>query len=381
MKEHESMRKKKIVFNIVNIKNWMGGIYYAQNIINLFMHSDKLLQEYEIHLLTPHVHSHIFRKYEKNIKIVEMESGNYYINSIKFIYYMKKNRIDYWYALSMNIVEKLLVKKALLWIADFQYIHLPQFFAKWEWNMRHAISKYMARKNNVLILSSDDAKQDFEEHYPNHRCKNRVVHFASAIEDDIMNISLQDEIKVLRKYGLEKYRYVYIPNQFWQHKNHIVVLQMIKEFIKNDLEQVLFVFTGQMHDYRNKDYTNEIQQYFNNIEISKVTRNLGFLDREEQLIIMKNACFLIQPSLFEGWGTVLEDAKVLDKRVVLSDLNVHKEQMYEKCILFERNSPDDLLEKVICFLEEEVNDSIEKGIERLYLDSKAYAKELEKALM
>ena len=149
----------------------------------------------------------------------------------------------------------------------------------------------------------------------------------------------------------------------------------------NNSTKVLFVFTGQMHDYRNKEYTNEIQQYFNDKEISEVTRNLGFLDRKEQLIIMKNACFLIQPSLFEGWGTVLEDAKVLDKRVVLSDLDVHKEQMYEKCILFKKNSSDDLLEKVSRFLEEEVSDNIEKGIERLYRDSKVYAKELEKALM
>lgn len=379
MKGYKNM--KKIVFNIVNIKNWMGGIYYAQNIINLFMRSDKLLQKYEVHLLTPHIHAHIFRKYEKNIKIVEMESGNYYLNSIKFIQYMKKNRIDYWYALSMNIIEKLLVKKAVFWIADFQYIHLPQFFAKWEWNMRHATSKYMAKKKNILILSSNDAKKDFEEYYPNHRSKSRVVHFASAIEDEILSISLKDEKKVLQEYGIEECQYVYIPNQFWQHKNHIIVLQMIKKFVKNNSTKVLFIFTGQMHDYRNKEYTNEIQQYFNDKEISGVTRNLGFLDRKEQLIIMKNACFLIQPSLFEGWGTVLEDAKVLDKRVVLSDLDVHKEQMYEKCILFKKNSSDDLLEKVNCFLEEEVNDSIAKGIERLYRDSEAYAKELEEALI
>ena len=48
-------------------------------------------------------------------------------------------------------------------------------------------------------------------------------------------------------------------------------------------------------------------------------RLLGFVERTEQLCIMKNAAFIVQPSLCEGWGTVLEDAKVLDKAVLLSD--------------------------------------------------------------
>ena len=37
----------------------------------------------------------------------------------------------------------------------------------------------------------------------------------------------------------------------------------------------------------------------------------------------------MQPSLCEGWGTVLEDAKVLDKAVLLSDIPVHREQKNE----------------------------------------------------
>lgn len=58
-------------------------------------------------------------------------------------------------------------------------------------------------------------------------------------------------------------------------------------------------------------------------------RLLGFVERTEQLCIMKNAAFIVQPSLCEGWGTVLEDAKVLDKAVLLSDIPVHREQKNE----------------------------------------------------
>jgi glycosyltransferase involved in cell wall biosynthesis len=35
---------------------------------------------------------------------------------------------------------------------------------------------------------------------------------------------------------------------------------------------------------------------------------------------------VIQPSLFEGWSTVVEDAKAIGRPLIVSDLPVHKEQ-------------------------------------------------------
>lgn len=377
----EKIFKKKIVFNITSIKNWMGGVYYAQNIINLFLHSAKLKQQYEVHVLTPAALIPVFEKYGQEIKVVEMEPSNNYVNSIRFIWYMIKNKVDYWYVLSMSILDKILIKRAILWIADFQYIHLPQYFSKTELFFRNANVKYMAKKKNALVFSSRDAKNDFLNNYTKHRCECHVVHFASAIESEVRNITENKEKLVLQKYNLCGYKYIYIPNQFWQHKNHIVVFEMIVEFIKNASNNVKFVFTGQMHDYRNPEYTLKLQNYFEKDIFKEYVINLGFLDREEQLIIMKNAYFLIQPSLFEGWGTVLEDAKVLDKRVILSDLDVHKEQMYSKCVLFKRSDANELLELVYVFLSKDMEDDVEAGIQRFHEDSKEYAKELEKILL
>ena len=47
----KSAEHKKIVFNVSSIKNWMGGVYYAQNIINLILHNEELSNLYEIHVL------------------------------------------------------------------------------------------------------------------------------------------------------------------------------------------------------------------------------------------------------------------------------------------------------------------------------------------
>ena len=62
---------------------------------------------------------------------------------------------------------------------------------------------------------------------------------------------------------------------------------------------------------------------------------------------MKNSYAIIQPSLFEGWSTVVEDAKALNKFIFLSDLNVHKEQNPKNASFFDATNEEDLVEKLM----------------------------------
>jgi len=41
---------------------------------------------------------------------------------------------------------------------------------------------------------------------------------------------------------------------------------------------------------------------------------------------MRHCVCLINPSLFEGWSTTVEEAKALGKHIILSDIPVHREQ-------------------------------------------------------
>jgi hypothetical protein len=50
---------------------------------------------------------------------------------------------------------------------------------------------------------------------------------------------------------------------------------------------------------------------------------VGFIDRAEQTMLLKNAISIVQPSLFEGWSTVVEDAKALNQYMILSDIPVN----------------------------------------------------------
>ena len=62
---------------------------------------------------------------------------------------------------------------------------------------------------------------------------------------------------------------------------------------------------------------------------------------------MKKAEGIIQPSLFEGWSTVVEDAKAMNQTVVASNLNVHIEQLDCNAIFFDPNNVKSLAEKLL----------------------------------
>ena len=42
--------------------------------------------------------------------------------------------------------------------------------------------------------------------------------------------------------------------------------------------------------------------------------------------LMKNSIAVINPSLFEGWSSTIEQAKSYGKKIILSNIKVHKEQ-------------------------------------------------------
>lgn len=106
------------------------------------------------------------------------------------------------------------------------------------------------------------------------------------------------------------------------------------------------VCSGALHDHRTNTYHSDIINYIKQNNLSDTIKILGFIERTEQLCLMHNAYAIVQPSLFEGWSTVVEDAKCLNKFIFLSDLNVHREQNPANVCFFDPNNEEELAEKI-----------------------------------
>jgi glycosyltransferase involved in cell wall biosynthesis len=340
--------RKKIGLVYGYTENWIAGAYYVINVIRALNYLDDKIK--------PHI---TILHYNSNgldlIKNLNYPYINYYlckpfnneflervINKVcrtflnKNMMYDKKlsKEIDYVFPVEDGFES---VKHKVAWIPDFQDYYYPENFEKKYIYYRQLHHKQIVQKGYNIIFSSHNANNDFIKFYPQSTNKLFVVNFASILNNDYSKL---DSNALIQKYALKE-RYFISPNQFWKHKNHITVLKAAKILSEHNFDFQI-VFTGKEVDQRNPEHFKELKQYVTEHRLENVIKFLGFIDRNEQLQLMNHSIAVIQPSLFEGWSTVVEDCKSIGKYVILSDIDVHKEQLDQNVRFFKKDDPQDL---------------------------------------
>jgi glycosyltransferase involved in cell wall biosynthesis len=239
--------------------------------------------------------------------------------------------IDFLYPFQRkNLTKKQLSK--VNWVPDFQELHLPQLFSEEKIKKRKKHQKEVICVGDWVVFSSEDSQKDFNTLYPDSPIKKYVLPFAVTLPA-FEHLDLEN---LRDSYDLPN-DYYFAPNQFWAHKNHRVLLQAVKA-IKEAGGAIHIAFSGKENDQKNGAYVNELKQYVAEHQLEDHISFLGFIPREDQLKLLKGAIAIVQPSKFEGWSTVVEDAKALNQFIILSSLAVHKEQIEVNAHFFD---PDD----------------------------------------
>lgn len=338
--------------------DWIGGTYYIQNIIRA------------LNLLEDKMKPVLLILHDSNSSVEVIQNFNYpYISFLpisfklapykklcnkfsRFIIGKKMFKLKLPVAAGQNVyplassMSNKNISNGYYWIPDFQEYYLPHFFSKLEVYTRKAINKEMANTNYPIVFSSKTAAADFDKFYQNNKNKKRILSFTSFIDESYKQIRLET---LQQKFNITK-PYFIVANQFWKHKNHFVVLKALL-LLKENFPKFQLVFTGKESDYRNPDYFTTIKNFVAKHELQEQVLFLGFIDRKEQLQLMANAIAIIQPSLFEGWSTVAEDAKALNQFILISDIPLHKEQIQQNCLFFNPEDEHDLAKKMLLMLQ------------------------------
>ena len=337
-------------------ENWIGGAYYIQNLIRSLCFLP-FKEQPLIHVVTADKKTFEGLKSVTGYRKLKFVQDNVEVNVIeKFVnriavrflkkkIIVRKIELDWLFPL-YNIPDNLKhISKLVFWIPDLQEKHLPNFFSMDEIEMRHKYCLEMIRLNHPIVFSSYAAKNDFNIFYPDSKNVKHVIQFAVLHSE--LSVASIEQIK--EKYNIEG-EYFFSPNQFWQHKNHIAIIEAAK-ILKENGNAVKIIFTGKEHDYRNPEYTRNLKLKVREYKLESEIIFLGFIDRLDQLILMKNAQAVIQPSLCEGWSTVVEDAKALNQTLIVSDIAVHQEQLMDNGYFFLPNDYNELAEKMIEVIE------------------------------
>jgi glycosyltransferase involved in cell wall biosynthesis/GT2 family glycosyltransferase len=225
------------------------------------------------------------------------------------------------------------------WIPDFQHYRLPELFSLNDLAARDALFDTIARDCQLVIVSSESARKDFETFLPLFTAKARVLSFPSILWAAPLR---DDPQQVVLKYHLPA-KYALVANQFWRHKNHSVLPEALSILKRQGIEAPL-VLTGLPADYRDTEnkHVSEFFQACARLGVANQVHFLGHLPYWDMISIMRSAAVVIQPSRFEGWNTSVEDAKALGRPLLCSDIPVHREQAPEALGFFEATSSEQL---------------------------------------
>ena len=228
------------------------------------------------------------------------------------------------------------------WIADFQHLHLRHLFSPWQRLRREIGFRSQIHSHRQIMVSSHDAQKDCREFYRAPDEKISVVRFAVPYSG---SPPLETYQATREKYGLPD-DFFLLPNQFWIHKNHTLVLKSLMQ-LRDRGENVVVAATGNHTLPRCEKVFNQLKSQIEQHRMEDQFRLLGQVSYGDLVSLMHACRALINPSLFEGWSTTIEEAKTFGVKMILSDLDVNREQVGDGALFFDRYQADDLAQKLV----------------------------------
>jgi len=342
---------KRVAF-LLGGKEWLGGYNYLLNLCKALLKYQVnsipvvfVSDDMERNMLTPF--------YDLNIEVIQdsifNKKNNRYI-LLHALLFGKSNRLENVFARhnidvvfeSNRYIGWRTKFSVLHWIPDFQHRHLPHMFPKLSWLKREVGFQIITKSSRQIMLSSNDAKQDCRKFYNVDTERIHVVPF--AVESP--HIDMVYVMDCLEKYNI-KQDFFYLPNQFWRHKNHSIVIDALENIFNNSEREVLIISSGSSKDTRKSSYFSEIEKSIQRKGLANSFKLLGIIPYRDVIHLMYASCAVINPSFFEGWSTTVEEAKSLGKQLIVSSLNVHKEQLGKRASFFNPSSSEELANRIL----------------------------------
>ena len=193
--------------------------------------------------------------------------------------------------------------------------------------VKKMIDKKIYSKYQELIFVSKDNLDKFNKMYPSINVEKKVIH------------NYIDKEEVLRK-AKEKQEVEFDRNEF----NLVTVTRLVeqkgidrlinihKKLVENGIKHNIFVIGDGLEKEKLKNMIKEKQIESTFFLLGKQTNPYPYI---------KNADYFCLLSRFEGYGMVIEEAKILNKDIVITNTAAREAvEGYEKAIILNNNEED-----------------------------------------
>ena len=223
----------------------------------------------------------------------------------------------------------------LPWIPDFQERHFPRFFTAADIEGRARNIRDLARHSTAILLSSHAARADLLAIDAKLSDRVEVLRFVADIPP---SSKTPDPAVVAARHAVDR-PYFLLPNQFWAHKNHAVIIDALAR-LRTGHSDIMVVATGSTTDHRQPDHFQALMRRVAESGVENNFKAVGAVPYADLMALMRGCVAVLNPSLFEGWSTGVEEAKSMGKPIALSDIPVHREQNPANAHYFSPTDPD-----------------------------------------
>lgn len=228
---------------------------------------------------------------------------------------------------------------------DLQYKTYPEFFTAEDVAHRQNTFAEACRRASLLTAISEYSRQSAITHGGLKPERIRTIYLQMA--QRILSESAQDK-SILAKLQLKTKQYLLYPANFWQHKNHEMLLTAFGMACKKGLSSpIKLVCTGAKNDRLTL-----LADAAEKMALSERIIFPGYLTDEEIAALLANSGGVIFPSLYEGFGLPVIEAMAAGIPVACSNLTALPEVVGDAAILFNPRVPSQIADAIISLIDD-----------------------------
>jgi len=199
---------------------------------------------------------------------------------------------------------------------DIQHVHFPEFFIWPRRLSRHITYGLSASHVRFLQASSEFSKHDFLRYFPCISPQQvAVIPEGVHIEDFDLPVDVN---RLLDKYAIPE-RFILYPAQLWLHKNHITLLQALKQIESQKGLKIPLVLTGGKYSSASK-----VLGYIADQSMTYV-HYLGKVPFTDLIGLYRQAALLVMPSLHESNSLPIFEAAAAGTPIIASRIPPNEE--------------------------------------------------------
>ena len=251
-----------------------------------------------------------------------------------------------------------------IWNTEIKKYYNLREFISGQYEYQNKIIKFAVEKAFRIFVFTERNKKDLKELYNCDEEKIKVQNLTPNLPNIFEKNIKENYLEIFNKFKLNNdFKWFFYPAQFWPHKNHKHLIDVMKNLYQNNNKKIGFIFCGP--DKGNLNYIKDTIKKENLNENIKV---LGLVSDKQIISIYKNCEAIVIPTLIGRSSLPLLESIYFKKKIFYS-AGILDDNLKKYVEEFNIENPVDLSNKIIDYLKNPKIDNLNIKYDEHFSDS------------